>query len=148
VPSECRAFDAEGNAVALQALWKRRQSTKFNGVAYPVQRAAEAALSPEGKAQCKKLIDGYLQNAALVSNWLEKRGFKCFGAKNSPYVWFNCGGDSWKFFDMLLRQACVVTTPGAGFGANGEGYVRISAFNSRENVEKALERLDTLNLSL
>ena len=142
VPSECRAFDASGAPVPLQPLWKRRQSTKFNGVSYPVQRAAEAALSDEGRAQCRALVDGYLANAALVASRLEARGFRCTGARNSPYVWFDCGTDSWAFFDKLLREAQVVTTPGAGFGRGGAGFIRISAFNSRENVERALDRID------
>ena len=142
VPNECRAFDASGAAVPLQPLWKRRQSTKFNGVSYPVQRAAEAACSPEGRAQCKALIDGYLANAKIVIEHLEAKGFRCTGGRNSPYVWFDCGTDSWAFFDRLLREANVVTTPGVGFGRAGAGHVRITAFNSRENVERAMERLD------
>lgn len=142
VPNECRAFDASGAAVPLQPLWKRRQSTKFNGVSYPVQRAAEAACSPEGRAQCKALIDGYLANAKIVIEHLEAKGFRCTGGRNSPYVWFDCGTDSWAFFDRLLREANVVTTPGCGFGRAGAGHVRITAFNSRENVERAMERLD------
>ena len=141
VPRDCRAFDSTGAEVPLQPLWKRRQSTKFNGVAYPVQRAAEAALSPEGKAQCKALIDGYLANARLVAETLEAKGYKCFGASNSPYVWFDCHADSWEFFDRALKLAGVVVTPGVGFGRAGAGHVRISAFNSRENVERALSRL-------
>ena len=126
----------------LQPLWKRRQSTKFNGVSYPVQRAAEAACSPEGRAQCRALIDGYLANAKIVIEHLEAKGFRCTGGRNSPYVWFDCGTESWAFFDKLLREAQVVTTPGSGFGRAGAGHVRISAFNSRENVERAMERLD------
>ena len=142
VPAECRAFDATGAKVPLQPLWKRRQSTKFNGVSYPVQRAAEAALGAEGKAQCRELIDGYLANAAVIASRLEARGFACTGAKNSPYVWFDCGMDSWAFFDKILREADVVVTPGAGFGANGEGFIRISAFNSPQNVEEAMDRIE------
>ena len=142
VPNECRAFDASGAPVPLQPLWKRRQSTKFNGVSYPVQRAAEAACSPEGRAQCRALIDGYLANAKIVIEHLEAKGFRCTGGRNSPYVWFDCGTESWAFFDKLLREAQVVTTPGSGFGRAGAGHVRISAFNSRENVERAMERLD------
>lgn len=144
VPSDCRAFDADGNAVPLQPLWKRRQSTKFNGVSYPVQRAAEAACSPEGRAQCRELIDGYLANARLVTDFLEARGYRCTGGRNSPYVWFDSGLESWAFFDKLLREAGVVTTPGSGFGRAGAGRCRITAFNSRENVERALERLGSV----
>ena len=142
VPAECRAFDAAGAAVPLQPLWKRRQSTKFNGVSYPVQRAAEAACSPEGRAQCAALIDGYLANARIVIEHLEAKGYRCTGGRNSPYVWFDCGAESWAFFDRLLREANVVTTPGSGFGRAGEGHIRVTAFNSRENVERAMERLD------
>ena len=142
VPAECRAFDAAGAAVPLQPLWKRRQSTKFNGVSYPVQRAAEAACTPEGRAQCAALIDGYLANAKIVIEHLEAKGYRCTGGRNSPYVWFDCGAESWAFFDRLLREANVVTTPGSGFGRAGEGHIRVTAFNSRENVERAMERLD------
>ncbi|MBQ7667646.1 MAG: LL-diaminopimelate aminotransferase [Kiritimatiellae bacterium] len=144
VPAQCRAFDSAGARIPLQTLWKRRQSTKFNGVAYPVQRAAEAALSAEGRAQCKALVDGYLANAAIVASRLERHGLKCTGAKNSPYVWFDCGMDSWEFFDKVLRNAEVVVTPGVGFGSNGAGFIRISAFNSRENVEEAMDRIEKI----
>lgn len=144
IPNECRAFDEHGDEVKLQALWKRRQSTKFNGVSYPVQRAAEAVYSPEGRAQCTALIDGYLENAKIVLAHLRAKGFRCFGGENSPYVWFDTGMDSWDFFDRLLREAQVVTTPGCGFGRAGAGYCRITAFNSREAVEEAMRRLDAI----
>ncbi len=142
VPSVCRAFDAAGGAVMLQPMWKRRQSTKFNGVSYPVQRAAEAVCTPEGAAQCKALIDGYLENARLVVDRLSSLGCKCTGGKSSPYVWFDCGRDSWEFFDLLLREAGVVTTPGVGFGRAGAGYIRITAFNTKEAVLEALDRIE------
>ncbi len=142
VPKSLRAWMPDGSPADVRAMWTRRHTTKFNGVSYPVQRAAEAVYSPEGKAQCRALVDGYLGNAALVRETLRKRGFKCIGGDNSPYVWVSTGGeDSWSFFDRLLEKAQVVTTPGSGFGRCGEGYVRISAFNSRENVERALERM-------
>lgn len=144
VPNECRAFDASGNAVALQPLWKRRQSTKFNGVSYPVQLAAAAVYTPEGQAQCRELIAGYLANAQIVSSHLTAKGYRTTGGTNSPYIWFDTGTDSWAFFDRLLNEAQVVTTPGSGFGNAGAGYIRITAFNSRENVERAMERLDKI----
>jgi LL-diaminopimelate aminotransferase len=125
----------------LHALWNRRHTTKFNGVSYPVQRAAAAVYSPEGKKQVRELIDFYLENARIIREGVSAAGYDCRGGENSPYIWVRTGTDSWEFFDMLLKQAGVVTTPGSGFGKCGEGYIRISAFNSRENVLKAIEKL-------
>ena len=116
-------------------------STKFNGVSYPVQRAAEAVFSKAGQTQCRALVDGYLANAKLIRARLQAKGFKPTGGDNSPYIWFNTGMDSWAFFDKLLNEAQVVTTPGAGFGRCGNGYIRISAFNSPENVATAMDRI-------
>ncbi|MFH1152876.1 MAG: LL-diaminopimelate aminotransferase [Pseudomonadota bacterium] len=142
VPKDCMVFDAQGNPTGLHALWNRRHSTKFNGVSYPVQKAAEAVYSPEGKAQTRELADYYLGNAALVREAMASLGFGFVGGDNSPYIWVDCGGrDSWEFFDLLLTRAGVVCTPGAGFGRCGQGFIRISAFNSRTNVEKALVRI-------
>jgi LL-diaminopimelate aminotransferase len=141
VPKSCVAYTGEGEGQALHALWYRRQSTKFNGVSYPVQRAAEAVYSEEGKVQTRELIDYYLKNAALIRQEMSALGFECIGGENSPYIWFDSGSDSWEFFDRLLEKAGVVCTPGAGFGKCGEGYIRISAFNDYENVEKALARI-------
>lgn len=142
VPRECRAFDSKGNSHKLHALWNRRHCTKFNGVSYPVQRAAAAVYSAEGKAQIRELTDYYLGNAALISKEITELGFSSVGGDNSPYIWINGQGrDSWEFFDMLLNQAGVVCTPGSGFGKCGLGYIRLSAFNSRENVEEAMERI-------
>ena len=141
VPNECRAFNSKGEAVPLAPLWKRRVSTKFNGVSYPVQRAAEAVYSDAGRAQCKELVDGYLANAKVIRERLAGKGFKTAGGDNSPYVWVKTGMDSWAFFDKLLKEAQVVTTPGSGFGRGGNGYIRISAFNSYENVIKAMDRI-------
>ncbi|WP_028580825.1 LL-diaminopimelate aminotransferase [Desulfogranum japonicum] len=143
VPKECVAYDAAGNAHSLHALWNRRHCTKFNGVSYPVQKAAEAVYSEEGKAQCKALIDGYLENAKIIGAAMTELGFTYVGGDNSPYIWVWGDRDSWDFFDLLLNKAGVVCTPGAGFGKCGQGYIRISAFNSRENVEKAMERIRT-----
>ena len=141
VPKACRVYDRQGNAHALHALWDRRQSTKFNSVSYPVQRAAEAAFSPEGKAQVRELSDYYLGNAALIRETVSRLGYQCVGGQHSPYVWIKTDTDSWQFFDLLMQKAGVVCTPGSGFGKCGEGYVRLSSFNSRENVETALQRI-------
>lgn len=141
VPRDCRGFDGRGEPVALHPLWNRRQSTKFNGVAYPVQRAAAAVYSPEGREQTAALCNGYLENAARIRSAMQSLGFNMVGGENSPYVWLETGGDSREFFDRLLREAAVVVTPGAGFGRCGEGHIRISAFNSRRNVEEAMDRI-------
>jgi LL-diaminopimelate aminotransferase len=141
VPKTLMAADAAGNPQALHALWNRRQTTKFNGVSYPVQRAAAAVYSEEGRSQSRGLTDFYLANAKLILAAMGRLGFKCSGGDNAPYIWVNVGRDSWEFFDLLLGNAQVVCTPGVGFGRCGEGHVRISAFNSRENVERALERI-------
>ena len=129
--------------VDLWSLWNRRQSTKFNGVSYVVQRGAEAVYSKEGKIQIKKLVSFYMDNAEIIKSNLTAAGFEVFGAVNAPYAWIKTPKDmsSWDFFDFLLEKANVVGTPGSGFGAAGEGYFRLSAFNSRENVEKAMERI-------
>lgn len=142
VPSEVVAYAADGTAVPLKAMWTRRQTTKFNGASYITQRGAEAIYSPEGQAQTKATIDFYLENARLIREALTAKGYACVGGVDSPYVWVDVQGDSWAFFDRLLKEANVVTTPGAGFGRAGEGYIRISAFNSRANVLAAIARLD------
>ena len=141
VPSECRAYTNAGDSVNLQPLWNRRHSTKFNGVSYPVQRAAEAVYSPEGKKQVKGLADYYLGNAAIIKESMERLGFACVGGDNSPYIWVDGKNDSWDFFDQLLK-AGVVVTPGSGFGRCGEGYTRISAFNDRDKVKQAMGRIE------
>lgn len=141
VPKTLVAYDAAGNAQPLHALWNRRHTTKFNGVSYPVQKAAAAIFTDEGKKQVKAMTDFYLGNAALIRAAVAKLGFTCVGGENAPYIWINVGRDSWEFFDLLLNNAQVVCTPGAGFGRCGEGHVRISAFNSRENVVTALDRI-------
>lgn len=141
VPRDCAAFTAAGEKLTIYDLWQRRHSTKFNGVSYPVQRAAEAVYSDAGKAQVKDLVDGYLGNAKIIREEMESLGFPCVGGVNSPYIWIDAGRDSWEFFDLLLVKAGVVCTPGAGFGRCGQGFIRISAFNDRENVLKAMERI-------
>jgi LL-diaminopimelate aminotransferase len=141
VPKALKARDAAGNEHAVHALWSRRHTTKFNGVSYPVQKAAAAVYTPEGRAQTQQLTDFYLGNAKLIREAMSRLGLKCIGGDDAPYIWINTGRDSWEFFDLLLNKAQVVTTPGAGFGRCGEGHVRISAFNSRANVETALARI-------
>jgi LL-diaminopimelate aminotransferase len=141
VPKECAAYDSSGTKHFIHGLWNRRHCTKFNGVSYPVQRAAEAVYSVEGKSQCKGLIDYYMENSAVVCETMDDLGYDYVGGKNSPYIWIDGRMDSWKFFDMLLNKAGVVCTPGAGFGKCGNGYIRISAFNSHDNVREAMKRL-------
>jgi LL-diaminopimelate aminotransferase len=141
IPKTLVAYDAQGQAHPLHAMWNRRHTTKFNGVSYPVQKAAAAIYTPEGKQQTKALVDHYLGNAKLIRAAMGKLGLSCVGGDNSPYIWVNVGRDSWEFFDLLLNKAQVVCTPGAGFGRCGQGHVRISSFNSRENVVTALERI-------
>lgn len=130
----------------VKAMWERRQATKFNGVPYVVQRAAEAALSDEGMAECMENIKYYKENAALIAELLTKKGVFFTGGTSSPYLWLKCPGGmgSWEFFDKLLYEAQVVGTPGEGFGRAGEGYFRLTAFGSRENTREAVERLDKL----
>jgi LL-diaminopimelate aminotransferase len=141
VPKSCTAYTAAGEPRPVHPLWNRRHTTKFNGVSYPVQRAAEAVYSLEGRTQCRQLIDYYLRNAALIRKEMTELGFECIGGDNSPYIWVDGKMDSWQFFDILLEKASVVCTPGVGFGRCGAGYVRISAFNDHENVQKAMERI-------
>jgi len=141
VPKECMAYTEAGEAVSVHSLWNRRHTTKFNSVSYPVQRAAEAAYSPEGRTQIRELVSYYLNNAAYIREKITALGFDCIGGENSPYIWIDGKMDSWEFFDLLLNKAGVVCTPGAGFGKCGEGYIRISAFNSFENVKEAMDRI-------
>jgi LL-diaminopimelate aminotransferase len=141
VPKTLVGYDVAGNSHSLHALWNRRHTTKFNGVAYPIQKAAAAIFTDAGKQQTRALIDFYLENAKLIREAMGNLGFPCIGGDNAPYIWVHIGRDSWQFFETLLVRAQVVCTPGAGFGKCGEGHVRISAFNSRENVEKALARI-------
>ncbi|MDP4807586.1 MAG: aminotransferase class I/II-fold pyridoxal phosphate-dependent enzyme, partial [Cyanobium sp. MAG_160] len=146
VPRGLMGTAANGERVELWTLWNRRQCTKFNGVSYIVQRGAEAVYSPEGQAQVQALVSFYMQNAAIIRRELTAAGIQVYGGEQAPYVWLKtpAGVDSWGFFDLLLGQAHVVGTPGSGFGAAGEGYFRLSAFNSRENVEEAMGRIRAL----
>jgi len=141
IPKTCMAYTTDGREIQVHGLWNRRHSTKFNGVSYPVQRAAEAVYSTEGQLQVKELIGYYMKNAAYIREAFRSLGFDCVGGENSPYVWINGRQDSWGFFDLLLDRAGVVCTPGAGFGKCGQGYIRLSAFNSFENVQEAMSRV-------
>ena len=142
VPKACTAYTAAGVAVSLRDLWMRRHTTKFNGVSYPVQRAAEAVYSPAGKAQVAELIEYYLKNAAYIRQAFQRMGFACSGGDNSPYIWIEVKQDAWTFFDFLLNNAGVICTPGAGFGRCGEQHIRISAFNNFEKVQQAMQRIE------
>ncbi len=141
VPKTLTGYTKKGEAVSLHAMWNRRHTTKFNGVSYPVQRAAEAVYSEAGRQQVRELNDFYLGNARIIREAIGALGYSMTGGVNSPYIWVNTGRDSWKFFDRLLNRAQVVTTPGVGFGKCGQGFIRISAFNSRANVEEAMIRI-------
>ena len=146
VPRGLTGRSAAGEPVELWGLWNRRQSTKFNGVSYIVQRGAEAVYSPEGQEQVRALVGFYMENAAIIRRELAAAGLQVHGGEQAPYVWIKTpeGLDSWGFFDHLLGQAHVVGTPGSGFGAAGEGYFRLSAFNSRANVDEAMRRIRAL----
>lgn len=135
-----------GERVPLHKLWTRRHTTKFNSVAYIVQRGAEACYTPEGKQQIRKLVSFYLENARLLREGATSAGLKAYGGENGPYIWVRTPNNltSWDAFDLLLKQANIVVTPGSGFGTSGEGYFRISAFNSRQNVEEAIRRIGLL----
>ena len=129
--------------VSLYDMWMRRQSTKFNGTAYVIQRAAEATYSPEGKAQIAKMIGYYMENARVIRSGLSASGLEVYGGTDSPYIWFRApqGAGSWEFFDRLLSEAHVVTTPGEGFGPSGEGFIRVTAFGGAERTREAVERI-------
>jgi LL-diaminopimelate aminotransferase len=145
VPKTLMGKDSQGNDVSLHKLWNRRHCTKFNGASYIVQKGAAAAYSEEGKKQIKQIVGFYMENALIVRNTLTGMGIETFGGENAPYVWVKTPGGmaSWDFFDKLLKECNIVGTPGSGFGASGEGYFRISAFNSRENINEAMNRLKT-----
>ena len=147
VPKELVIKDSEGNDQALNPLWNRRQTTKFNGVSYPVQRAAEAVYSEEGQKQIMENIEYYLENARIIRESLSEAGLNVYGGVNSPYIWIKTPNDmkSWDFFDLLLEEANIVGTPGAGFGPSGEGYLRLTAFNTLENTKEAMARISKLS---
>jgi LL-diaminopimelate aminotransferase len=143
VPKELKAYDSKGGAHSVHDLWYRRHSTKFNGVSYIVQKAAAAVYSPQGQAEIRSMIAYYMENARIIRSGLQDAGFTVYGGVNAPYIWLKCpeGLSSWTFFDKLLHEFHVVGTPGSGFGAEGEGYFRLTAFGTRENTEEAVARL-------
>ena len=146
VPKELMGENARGEKTSMNAMWLRRHTTKFNGVSYIVQRGAAAVYTAEGKKHVDETIEGYLSNAKIILDGLKNIGITAYGGKNSPYVWLKTpdGMKSWDFFDKLLTEANVVGTPGSGFGSAGEGYFRLTAFNTKENTERAIERLANL----
>ena len=148
VPKELKAFTVSGEPVDVNGLWNRRHCTKFNGVSYPVQRAAAATYTPQGKVQVRALTDYYMENARIIRERLGAAGFAVYGGVNAPYIWVGTPGgmSSWEFFDKLLSEAQVVGTPGSGFGPAGEGYFRFSAFGDRANVEEALGRIEAMGV--
>ena len=144
VPKSVTAYSENGEKISLNKLWLRRQTTKFNGTSYVVQRAAEATYSPEGKMQVLSLIHYYMDNARIIRESLQSIGLNVYGGVNAPYIWAETptGMGSWEYFDYLLKEKNIVTTPGTGFGTSGEGFVRFSAFGSHEDTLKAMKRLD------
>lgn len=148
IPKELKGYTAAGEPVSINQLWNRRHSTKFNGVPYIVQKAAESIYTPEGKRETQETIDYYMENAKIIKAGLNEIGIETFGGINAPYIWLKTpqGMDSWSFFDKLLSEANIVGTPGVGFGPNGEGYFRLTAFGSRENTIEAMERFKKLSI--
>lgn len=148
VPKELKGKTPDGQEVSINQLWNRRQTTKFNGTAYIIQKAAEAVYSAEGKAQVRANVDYYMENARIIREGLLEAGFQVFGGVNAPYVWLKApeGITSWKFFDRLLYECHVVGTPGVGFGPHGEGYFRLTAFGNRQNTQEAIERIKNWKL--
>jgi LL-diaminopimelate aminotransferase len=147
VPKAVCAFSKPGQSVSLNAIWNRRMCTKFNGVSYITQAGAAATYTPEGKAQIRKTIELYMNNAKLIRERLVSLGYQVYGGVNAPYIWLKTpqGFDSWEFFDLLLTKANVVTTPGVGFGPSGAGFVRLTAFGDPDNVRIALDRISRLS---
>ena len=146
VPKDLKFTASNGKEMSLNAMWNLRQTTKFNGVSYIVQKGAAAAFSVEGMAQCKANIKYYQENAKIIAEGLAKKNIRYFGGVNSPYIWFECPNnmESWDFFDYLLKNAQVVGTPGAGFGKNGHNFFRLTSFGNRENTIEAMKRIDQL----
>lgn len=146
IPKELEVTASDGTAVSISQIWGRRQGSKFNGVSYPVQCGAAAVFSEEGQCQVKKNIKYYQENAKVISSTLDEMGIKYTGGKNSPYIWLKCpdGMDSWEFFDYLLKEANVVGTPGSGFGKNGEGWFRLTAFGDKDKTVEAMKRIKNL----
>jgi LL-diaminopimelate aminotransferase len=148
VPKTVSAGFISQGKVPLNALWNRRQTTKFNGVSYVTQKAAEAVYTDEGMKQCKKHIKYYMENAAIVRTTLKRIGLEVFGGVNAPYIWFRTPdhSPSWQFFDRMLEEIQVIGTPGVGFGPGGEGYMRLTAFGSREDTKTAMKRFESWDM--
>lgn len=148
IPKELKGIDGNGKSVSLNALWNRRQCTKFNGASYVSQRAAEALYSEDGRLQVKEIIDYYMENARILREGLAACGLQVYGGENSPYIWLKTpdGISSWEFFDKLLSECHVAGTPGSGFGPSGEGYFRLTAFGRREATVEAVNRLSRLKI--
>lgn len=146
VPKELVFTASNGEEMSLHAMWNRRQSTKFNGTSYIIQKGAAAVFTEEGMAQCRENIRYYQENARMIADILKKKNIRFFGGMHSPYIWFECpqGMESWAFFDYLLNNIQVVGTPGAGFGENGKNYFRLTSFGSHENTAEAMRRFDQL----
>ncbi|MBK5202836.1 MAG: aminotransferase class I/II-fold pyridoxal phosphate-dependent enzyme, partial [Prolixibacteraceae bacterium] len=146
IPDELKAYDEQGNLHQVRPLWMRRHTTKFNGVSYPVQKAAAAALSDQGQKEVKVVIAYYLENARIMRESLSLLGYEVYGGINAPYIWLKTKNNmkSWDFFDKLLNDANVVGTPGSGFGSRGEGYFRFSSFADRSQVIEAMDRIKRL----
>lgn len=146
VPLELKFPTSDGRELSLNAMWNRRQTTKFNGVSYIVQKGAAEVFTEEGMAQCHENIKYYQENARIIAATMEKKGIRYFGGINSPYIWFECpmGMESWEFFDFMLNKIQVVGTPGAGFGNNGKNFFRLTAFGTKENTVEAMQRFETL----
>jgi len=148
VPKQLKAYAKDGKTVDINHLWNRRHSTKFNGVSYISQRGAQAVYSSEGKKQIREIINLYMSNARLIHDKLAELGYRVHGGTNAPYVWVKTPDDtdSWDFFDLLLKKANVICTPGAGFGPSGQGYFRLSAFAKPKNVKEAIQRIAELQI--
>ena len=146
VPKDLKVVTSNGTEMSLNAMWNRRQTTKFNGVSYIVQKGAAAVFSKEGMSQCRENIAYYQENAKIIADAMARKGIRYFGGVNSPYIWFECpkGMESWEFFDYMLENIQVVGTPGAGFGDNGKNFFRLTGFGTRENTIEAMERFEKL----
>jgi LL-diaminopimelate aminotransferase len=144
VPKELEFFADDGTAYSVLQIWARRQGSKFNGVSYVIQRGAEAVFSAEGRAQTREAIAYYMENARIMSETFDELKIPYTGGKNSPYIWFKCSMGSWEFFDKLLTEKQIVGTPGAGFGKNGDGWFRLTAFSTKENTIEAMKRVKEL----
>jgi LL-diaminopimelate aminotransferase len=146
VPKQLKAYTNDGKSVEVNSLWNRRQCTKFNGASYISQAGAAAVYAPDGKKQCRKIIDIYMANAAVICKSLTKLGYEVYGGVNAPYIWMKtpAGVSSWDFFDRLLQKANVIGTPGSGFGPSGEGYFRLTAFAKPDDVKEAMQRFATV----